>query len=108
MISAIKRWRGYMRPNPPIQLAGKYTGTPTPEELDILERSLISQAQKDFKKGELDSMLPETVLTKGHGDNDIPIILVGGRAKVRYRIRYDKDGIPVLPCKNQLSRIYSI
>ena len=35
-----------------------------------------------------------------------PIILVGGRAKVRYRIGYDKDGIPVLPRKNQLSRLY--
>ena len=31
---------------------------------------------------------------------------MGGRAKVRYRIGYDKDGIPVLPCKNQLSRLY--
>ena len=54
----------------------------------------------------MDSLLPETVLTKGHSDNDIPIILVGGRAKVRFRIGYNRDGIPVLPCKNQLSRLY--
>ena len=72
----------------------------------MAERFLISGAQKDFKKGELDFLLPETVLTKGHNDDDIPIILVGGRAKVRYRIGYDRDGIPVLPCKNQLSRLY--
>ena len=31
---------------------------------------------------------------------------MGGRAKVRYRIGYDRDGIPVLPCKNQLFRLY--
>ena len=106
VISAVKKWRGYRRPNPPIQLAGKNTGTPTLEELDIAERFLISKAQKDLKNCELDSLLPETVLTKGHTDNNIPIILVGGRAKVRYRIGYDRDGIPVLPCKNQLSRLY--
>ena len=106
MISAVKKWKAYRRLNPPIRLEGNYTGTPPPEELDIAERFLISGAQKDFKKGELDSLQPETVLTKGHNNNDVPIILVGGRAKVRYRIGYNRDRIPVLPCKNQLSRIY--
>ena len=48
VISAIKRWKNYKRPSPPIPLAGKYTGTPTPEELDIAERLLISKAQADF------------------------------------------------------------
>ena len=56
VISAVRKWKAYKRLNPPIQLAGKYTGTPTPEELDIAKRFLISGAQKDFKKGELDSL----------------------------------------------------
>ena len=35
VISAVRKWKAYKRPNTPVQLAGKYTGTPTPEELDI-------------------------------------------------------------------------
>ena len=34
------------------------------------------------------------------------LLLVGGRSKVRYRIGYDADGVPVLPAKHPLSRLY--
>ena len=39
-------------------------------------------------------------------DTELPLILVGGRSKVRYRIGYDQDGVPVLPSDHGLSRLY--
>ena len=83
-------------PVPLLRKGEKYTGTPTPEELDISERFLISKAQADFKAGESESLLPETVLTKGHSNSDIPIILffffcgccIWNPAPVRMRYAY--------------------
>ena len=39
-------------------------------------------------------------------DTELPLILVGGRAKVRYRIGYDQEGVPVLPADHGLSKLY--
>ena len=90
----------------PPSTAAKYIPDLNPDVLDLAERYLIQEAQVELKSEELESLLPEKVATKGAGNHNIHIILVGGRARVRYRIGYDKDGIPVLPCKNQLSRLY--
>ena len=42
----------------------------------------------------------------GLNDSELPLILVGGRSKVRYRIGSDQDGVPVLPVDHNLSKLY--
>ena len=37
---------------------------------------------------------------------ELPLILVGGWSKIRYMIRYDQPGIPVLPASHPLARLY--
>ena len=107
VIVACRRWRRYRRPRvQPPSTAAKYIPNLNPDDLELAERYLIQEAQLELQSGELESLLPEKVVTKGAGNDNVHIILVGGRARVRYRIGYNMDGIPVLPCKNQLSRLY--
>jgi hypothetical protein len=51
-------------------------------------------------------MLPEIVIIKDKLGFQRRIILVGGRVKVKYRIEYDRDRVPVLPEKCHLSDLY--
>jgi hypothetical protein len=51
-------------------------------------------------------MLPEVVTIQDKLGSQRRIILVGGRVKVKYRIGYDRDGVPVLPAKCHLSDLY--
>jgi hypothetical protein len=51
-------------------------------------------------------MLPEVFTMTDKLGFKRKIVLVGGRVKAKYRIGYDRDGIPVLPSKCHLSDLY--
>jgi hypothetical protein len=51
-------------------------------------------------------MLPEIFTMTDKLGFERKIVLVGGRVKSKYRVGYDKDGIPVLSSKCRLSDLY--
>ena len=55
---------------------------------------------------ELEPLLPEATKVSGVGKVKFTLLLVGGRSKVRCRIGYNVDGVPMLPAKHPLSRLY--
>ena len=105
VLTAAAKWKGYKRPREPLR-KGKYKVLLLPAVLEMSERYLISMAQVSIDPKSLESLLPEVTLVKGLGEEQLAITLVGGRSKIRYRIGYDQDGIPVLPSSHPLSRLY--
>jgi hypothetical protein len=67
---------------------------------------LIEAAQKYIDVKSIQPMLPEIVIIKDKLGFQRRIILEGGRVKVKYRIGYDRHGVPVLPAKCHLSDLY--
>jgi hypothetical protein len=107
VLMAVIKWRSYKRdPQVTHPVAGKYKSDISPEMLDLAEDYLICTAQSSLQVKDIQSLLPEKTTVRGLGDSELPIILVGGRSKVRYKIGYDQDGVPVLPSGHSLSRLY--
>ena len=97
-LMAVKKWRTYKRdPQVTHPVAGKYKSVIPVEMLDLAEGYLLCAAQSRIQVKDIQSLLPEEVIVKGMNDTELPLILVGGCSKARYRIGYDQDGVPVLP-----------
>ena len=106
-LMAVKKWRTYKRdPQVTRPVAGKYKSVIPVEMLDLAEGYLLCAAQSRIQVKDIQSLLPEKVIIKGMNDTELPLILVGGRSKARYRIGYDQDGVPVLPADHDLSKLY--
>ena len=105
-IVALDKWRVYCKISSSLVTSGEYKVILTPAALEVAERYLIASAQEKLELKELESLLPEVTQVSGVGDVKFDLLLVGGRSKVIYRIGYDADGVPVLPAKHPLSRLY--
>ena len=105
-IVALEKWRVYCKISSSLVTSGEYKVILTPAALEVAERYLIASAQEKLELKELESLLPEVTQVSGVGDVKFDLLLVGGRSKVIYRIGYDADGVPVLPAKHPLSRLY--
>ena len=105
-IVALDKWRVYCKILSSLVTSGEYKVILTPAALEVAERYLIASAQEKLELKELESLLPEVTQVSGVGDVKFDLLLVGGRSKVIYRIGYDADGVPVLPAKHPLSRLY--
>ena len=105
-IAALDKWRVYCKISSSLVTSGEYKVILTPAALEVAERYLIDSAQEKLELKELESLLPEVTQVSGVGDVKFDLLLVGGRSKVIYRIGYDADGVPVLPAKHPLSRLY--
>ena len=106
VIAALDKWRVYRQKSSSFEATGEYKVILTPTALETAERYLIASAQEKLELKELEPLLPEVTKVSGVGDVKFNLLLVGGRSKVRYRIGYDADGVPVLPAKHPLSRLY--
>ena len=97
---AVKRWKEYRRSDPRAHPL-------VPLSMQIAaEHELLAQAQKMLSKNSLDSLLPSMTSVTGIRGQELPLILVGGRSKLRYAVGYDQPGIPVLPASHPLARLY--
>ena len=105
-IVALDKWRVYCKISSSLVTSGEYKVILTPAALEVAQRYLIASAQEKLELKELESLLPEVTQVSGVGDVKFDLLLVGGRSKVIYRIGYDADGVPVLPAKHPLSRLY--
>ena len=105
-IVALEKWRVYCKISSSLVTSGEYKVILTPAALEVAERYLIDSAQEKLELKELESLPPEVTQVSGVGDVKFDLLLVGGRSKVIYRIGYDADGVPVLPAKHPLSRLY--
>ena len=92
VIAALDKWRVYLKISSSLETSGEYKVILTPTALEEAERYLIASAQEKLELKELESLLPKTTQVRGVG---------GGRSKVRYRIGYDADSVPVLPAKQR-------
>ena len=106
VIAALDKWRVYRKISSSLETPGEYKVILTPAALETAERYLIASAQEKLELKELEPLLPEVTKVSGVGDVKFNLLLVGGRSKVRYRIGYEADGVPVLPAKHPLSRLY--
>ena len=100
-IVALDKWRVYCKISSSLVTSGEYKVILTPAALEVAERYLIASVQEKLELKEL-----EVTQVSGVGDVKFDLLLVGGRSKVIYRIGYDADGVPVLPAKHPLSRLY--
>jgi hypothetical protein len=81
---------------------------PEPDAVEAAELYLIEEAQRYVDVKKIQPMLPEIFVMTDKLGFERRIILVGGRVKAKYRIGYDRDGIPVLPSKCRLSDLYML
>jgi hypothetical protein len=103
VLRSARKWRGYKRG----QLGERQVASPPdPDETEAAELLLIQKAQEDISMDHTQSLLPEMIAVQDKLGFERKIILVGGRVKAKYRIGYDKDGVPVLPSKCHLSDMY--
>ena len=100
-IAALDKWTVYCKISSSLVTSGEYKVILTPAALEVAERYLIASVQEKLELKEL-----EVTQVSGVGDVKFDLLLVGGRSKVIYRIGYDADGVPVLPAKHPLSRLY--
>jgi hypothetical protein len=105
VLQAIRKWRMYRR--------GEMSETqclrpPEPDAVEAAELYLIEEAQRYVDVKKIQPMLTEIFVMTDKLGFERRIILVGGRVKAKYRIGYDRDGIPVLPSKCSLSDLYML
>jgi hypothetical protein len=102
VLCVARKWRVHKRG----QAGGRQiVSSPDPDETEAAEL-LIQKALEDISVDHIPSLLPEVIAVRDKLGFERKIILVGGRVKAKYRIGYDKDGIPVLPSKCHLSDMY--
>jgi hypothetical protein len=113
VMKAVRIWKEHKKiqvKTDAIQLlkSGKYVNHLEPDLLLVAERHLIAEAQVNVDLKDIASLLPEKCTFPGFAGNPVPIILVGGRSKARFRIGYDQDGVPVLPYGSPLALQYLV
>jgi hypothetical protein len=103
VLRAARKWRVYKRGR-----AGErqIVSSPGPDETEAAELLLVQKPQEDISMDHIPSLLPETIVVRDKLGFERKIIRVGGRVKAKYRIGYDKDGVPVLPSRCCLSDMY--
>lgn len=77
-----------------------------PGDVRLAEKILVWEAQKGVKLSEYKNLLPEISEMDGILRSKLPIILVGGREKGRFRVGYDHDGVPLVPLGHPLARLH--
>jgi len=102
---AIKKWKSWKKKTQAQAKRGPIT-PPSGEAVQSAEYFLIEEAQRSVEKSKIESLLPEKTEVVDMLGVTRSIILVGGRVKARYRVGYDKDGLPVLPANHPLSILY--
>jgi hypothetical protein len=102
VLHSARKGRGYKRDH----AVGGIISPPNPDVMEASELFLIQKAQEDISTDHIQSLLPEIVTVQDKFGFERRIILLGGRVKAKYRIGYDKDGVPVLPSKCHLSDLY--
>jgi hypothetical protein len=103
VLRTARKWRVYKRGR-----AGErqIVSSPGPDETEAAELLLVQKPQEDISMDHIPSLLPETIVVRDKLGFERKIIRVGGRVKAKYRIGYDKDGVPVLPSRCCLSDMY--
>jgi hypothetical protein len=100
VLQAVRKWRMYRRDK---MSETQCLRPPEPDAVEAAELYLIEEAQRYMDVKKIQPMLPEIFVMTDKLGFERKIILLGGRVKAKYRIGYDRDGIPVLPSKCRLS-----
>jgi hypothetical protein len=68
-----------------------------PKSVEAAELYLIHKAQRELKIKDIKILQLETEVGNNKLGYKKPILMVGGRVRIKYHIGYDKSGISVLP-----------